>query len=167
MCRGPSRGASSGTPIRDRAPASMFGGYHRGGSWRGLPPQVQAAQSPRGHHISLGWSPVARARRSRLAVLPCEHQSANKSSGASTGDHRSGLAMAGLRRERSFSLSAGRWQFGGFRLDLPAPRHSGSVALENLQSDTLTVRSRKGVCCSERTGSPSVGAPLLPAEVIM
>jgi len=111
----------------------MFGGYHRGGSWRELPPQVPAAQSPRGHHISLGWSPVARARRSRLAVLPCEHQSANKSSGASTGDHRSGLAMAGLRRERSFSLSAGRWQFGGFRLDLPAP-----VTLDPSRSKTFS-----------------------------
>jgi hypothetical protein len=61
--RGPGRGASSRTPIRDRAPASMFGGYHRAGSWPELPPQVPTAQSQRRHHISS--APVL---RTRLAV---------------------------------------------------------------------------------------------------
>ena len=82
--RGPGRGASSGTPIRDRAPVSIFGGYHRGESWLGLPPQVSVAQSLRRHHIL--WAPVLSHELADHGRQYChaKNQSATKSSGAST-----------------------------------------------------------------------------------
>jgi len=84
--------------------------------------------------------------------IAMQHQSANKSSRASTGYRRSGSAIAGLRRTSAHRLPA-RSFFGGF--PTPAP-YTGSITRGGPVSGTLHERGHSDPADLDGSFDPTV-----------